>query len=221
MPNFESPIGSKRVNGPMMREFNVPDESGYAQPQYQEPQMVPMDENSLRQFQQRMNNQFSSDSEQDTLKIENEIRQAREARRTGRERLNDAAKRRIDILLGITQLTREFTIEGNVFILRTLKSKETRDAISAAVAYDGTVNGPYEIRRQFLSRSLTHIAGVEAEQFIGSNTLEAKLAFLDELDEAFLSRLYEEYVLLNKESKEKYAIKNSEDAKEVAEDLKK
>lgn len=221
MPNFESPIGNRRVNGPMMREFNVSDESGRSQPQYQDPQMVAMDENSLRQLQQKMNNQFSSEPDEDISKIENEIRQAREAKRTGREKLNEGAKRRIDILLGITQLTREFSLEGNVFILRTLKSKETRDAISAAVVYDGTVNGPYEIRRQFLARSLTHVAGVEIEQFIGSNTLDSKLAFLDELDEAFLSRLYDEYVALNRDSKEKYSIKNAEDAQEVAENLKK
>ena len=125
------------------------------------------------------------------------------------------------MLLGMTQSTRDCVIENNNYSLKSLKSKEMRAALMAASEFDGTIQAPYEIRRQFLARSLTHVAGIEIDHFLGSKTLESKLLFLDELDESLLNRLYEEYLILNKDSREKFAINTAQDAKEVVEDIKK
>ena len=215
MPNFESPIGSRKFSNQAMRELEVPDETDA--PNYpQQPQRYNpvINESSIRDFQSRV-------EQTSNFEEEREIMAAREARRTGREKLSEGAKKRIHLLLGMTQTTKEVNIENNSFVLRSLKSKEMRESLIAAAEYDGTVQAPYEIRRQILSRSLTYIAGVEVEQFIGSNTLDAKLLFLDELDESLLARLYDEYVTLAKEVKEKYNIKNDQDVKEVVDDIKK
>lgn len=216
MPNFESPLGKKNFSGPAMREFDVPDESDYAN---QRPSMI--DEDSIRQFHARSERQFGFSDDQELARTEQEIRAAREAKRTGKERLSENAKRRIDMLLGLTRSSREVTLEGNVFILRTLKSKEMREAITAVSDYDGTIQGPYEVRRQLLARSLTHVAGLDVDTFIGSTSFEAKLAFIDEMDETFSNRLYDEYAALVKQSRDKYAINSENEAKEVVEDLKK
>jgi hypothetical protein len=96
-----------------------------------------------------------------------------------------------------------------------------RDALMEASRFDGTIQSPFEIRRQLLARSITEIAGVSTEQFIGSADVEDKCAFVDELDESLLNRLYDEYLSLVKEAKDKYAVKTEEDVKEVIEDLKK
>lgn len=217
MPNFESPIGKKKFASNTMREFDVPDESGYADPaQAQFYQNV--NEASIRDFQAR--DPFM-EAQRSEAEIEKEIRAAREAKRTGKERLSDGAKRRIEMLLGMTRVTREVDINGNIFVLRTLKSKEMSDAIFEVSKFDGTTQGAYEIRRQLLSRSLTHVAGVEIESFISSNALEGKLAFIDELDDPVITRLYSEYITLVNEAKSKYAPKNDQEVKEVLEDLKK
>lgn len=215
MPNFESPIGKRNFSGPAMREFDVPDESDYP------PQRGNIDERSIRNFQERVDRQFGFSDEEELARAEQEIRIAREAKKNNKEKLNEGAKRRIEILIGLTQTVREIDINGNIFILRTLKSKEMKDAIMAASEFDGTVQGIYEIRRQLLAKSLTHVAGVDIDNFLGSTSFESKLSFIDELDDAFSSRLYDEYVTLSKESKEKYSIKSDQEMKEVIEDLKK
>jgi hypothetical protein len=225
MGNFKSPLGNKQFADQPMREFDVPDESyGDAQSMRQrqsfsDNQKPPTDYiNSAMAFQQRMQDEAPED---DSIEVERQIKEAREARRTGKERLNDGAKRRIEMLVGLTRSTREVDLEGNVFVLQTLSSKEMREAFMIASEYDNTVQSPFEIRRQLLSRSLTQVANVDIEQFVGSRNLESKLELIDKLDEALLNRLFDEYQLLVNDSRKKFQIKTSEDAKEVAEDLKK
>ena len=228
MTTFDSSIGKKKIAGPQMRQLDIPDDSGYSE-EYEEspvkrrPQQnqVPFDMNAIRDFQNKM--QFGNpDGTEDLNDIERDFKQAREAKKnTGKERLNEGAKRRIEMLIKMTSDSREVDISGNIFILQTLRSKEMREAIMAASEFDGTVQSPFEIRRQLLARSLSQIAGVDASQFVGSNDLESKLAFVDELGESLLNRLYDEYLILVKESREKYSVKNDADVKEVLEDLKK
>lgn len=207
MPGFDSPIGSKSFQGAPMREFEVPDATGYSD--------VPNIE-EIQQFQSRMESHPHSHQHQQTPQISQY-----ERREQNSNRLGEGAKKRIEMLLGMSQTFREVKIDSNIFVLRSLKSKEMRDALIAAFQFDGTIQGPYEIRKQLLGRSLTHVAGVEIDQFLGSSSLENRFLFIEELDESLSSRLYEEYLLLSKDAKEKYAIKTEQEAKEVAEDIKK
>lgn len=207
MPGFDSPIGSKSFQGAPMREFEVPDATGYSN--------VPNIE-EIQQFQARMESHPHSHQHQQTPQISQY-----ERREQNSNRLGEGAKKRIEMLLGMSQTFREVKIDSNIFVLRSLKSKEMRDALIAAFQFDGTIQGPYEIRKQLLGRSLTHVAGVEIDQFLGSSSLENRFLFIEELDESLSSRLYEEYLLLSKDAKEKYAIKTEQEAKEVAEDIKK
>lgn len=205
MSNFDSTITNRKFSAQQLKEFDVPDES-------QSPSVIYNYEDI-----EAKNRKF----EQVPAELEAQIRAAKDARRLGKERLNEGAKRRIEMLVGMIKVTRSVDLEGNIYVFKSLTSKETRDAIAASAEFDGNVQAPFEIRRQFLARSLTHISGVEIEDFIGSNSMEAKMLFLDELDHTLLNRLYEEYLLLNNEVINKYSIKTVEEAKEVMEDLKK
>jgi hypothetical protein len=211
MPNFESPISNKRFAATPLKDIDIPDESENYSPRHS------MNESSIREMQMRMNHE----DDREPSEIEREIKAAKEARRTGKERLSDGAKRRIEILLGMTRSIHKVDIDGNIFIFQSLKAKEMREAIIAAAEYDGTVQSPFEIRKQFLARSITSIADVDFEQFIGSNTLEAKLLFIEELDDALSNRLYDEYIKMAKDARDKFSIKSDVDGKEVVEDLKK
>lgn len=229
MPNFDSPIGKKRFEGQQLKEFDVPDETGIEYPteEQQVPVMrmrgpaphgpqPPIDINSAMAFQQRQ-----GPSAEEMADFERQVREAREAKRTGKVRLNDAAKRRVEMLLGMTRTTRQADVGGNKYAFQTLRSEEMRQAIMAASEFDGTVQSPFEIRRQLLARSITHVAGLDIAQFVGSNDLAARLQLIDELDEALLNRLYDEYLEMVKESREKYAIRTDAEVKELVEDLKK
>lgn len=232
MPKFRSPLGEQQFAGQPLMEFDVPDESeSFAEPQYPErpPAMrprgpvsygnpaPPVDMGAVMAFQ----NKLDGESIEDSLEVERQIREAKEARRTGKEKLSSGARRRIEILIGMTRDTRKADVNGTSYVLQTLKSKELRESIMAASAFDGDVQFPFELRKQMVARSLVQVAEVDIDQFVGSSSLEAKLQMVDDLPEPLLNRLYSEYNILAKESQDKYAIKSAEDAQEVAEDLKK
>jgi len=227
MPKYNSPLGNKQFDGQSLPEYDVPDETE----QYDQPVMrshgpsmhgsqPQVDIATAIAYQNRLQ-EAQEPAFDNSLEIEREIRQAKEAKRTGRERLNDGARRRVEMLVGMTLSTREVNLEGNVFVLLALRSKEMRAAIMAAAEFDGTVQSPFEIRRQLLARSLSTVAGVEVAQFVGSNTLDAKLQLIDDLPEALLNRLYSEYLILVQEAREKFSVKSPAEAEEVIADLKK
>lgn len=230
MPQFESPLGNKKITVQPMKEVEIPDESGYDESEQSAPigggnfqpsvtHRHSVDEASIREFQARM--QAKMNPESDLSQAEREIQQARHARRHGKERLNDGAKRRIEMLIGLTRGTHSVEIDGQNYSFHSLKGSEMREAYFATAEFDGTVQFSFELRRQLLARSLTEVVGVEIEQFVGSADLGAKLNLIDEMDDALLNRLYDEYLIMVKNTKEKYAVKTEAQVQEVVEDLKK
>lgn len=220
MPSFDSPLGTKKLPGGGMREIDVPDESEFTQhnivnPVVRRQQNMPaLNEQEIMAFQNKM-------QDRDLSEIERDFKEARKAKMTGKERLNEGAKRRIEMLLDMTKTTHQATINGTVFVLQTLPGKSMREAIMIASEFDGTVQSPFEIRRQLLSRSLVEIGGISFTQFVGSDDLESKMAFVDELPEPLLNRLYDEYLDMAKKAKDQYSVKNDQDAQELIENLKK
>jgi hypothetical protein len=220
MPKFESPLGSREFRNPGMREINVPDESGQA-PLPARPHQSPpvLDQAAFQEFQSRM--QPPPPQMREMSPAEQDILAAKRARREGKERLTDGAKRRIEMLIGMTRSSKDLDIAGQHYRLQTLTSQELRDAITGAAEYDGTVQFIFETRKQLLARSLVIVAGVEVDQFLNSTEMEARLEFIELMDHALLQRLYNEYVALAQEAQDKYAMKTEAQVKEVLEDLKK
>jgi hypothetical protein len=216
VPTINSPLGSKKFQS-NMREFVVDEEEGGGQhfhdhpEHFEAPYMPPMaSQNSFQQPPMQM-------PPQPQFINRNEIR-----RNVGSDnKISEAAKKRVEMLCGMSQINREVTIGENSFILRSLKSKESRDALTSSLKYDGTIEFSFEIRKQILARSLFSVSGIDVESFLGTYDFEAKLNFIDELDDAVAERLYAEYVDLNKEIKDKYSFKSEQDIKGVIEEVKK
>lgn len=222
MGKFDSPLGTKNFAGGGMREFDVPDESQPSMPRRHNQQHEMPDFDAIQQFQSRLDDEMGEDARiQEMAEKERAFREARSAKKDNKQRLNDGAKRRIEMLVGMSRLNRTVSLDENEFILQTLRAKEMREVFTATAKFDGTVESPYEMRKQLVARSLSHIAGYDVDQFLGANDIEIRLAFVDELPEALLDRLFNEYQLLVKESVDKFSIKDELDAKEVLEDLKK
>lgn len=220
MPNYESPIGKKQFKQ-TTREFNVPDESGFV-PQQVRPRQDPMpvfDENEMRQFEDNMHP--SPPQMREVNNVEQQILEAKRAKREGKERLSDGARRRIEMLVGMTRLTKDVEIDGQLYRLQTLKSRELREALVATSEFDGSIQLVFETRKQLLARSLIVVAGMEIGQFLSSDDLQTKLDFIEEMDHSLLLRLYNEYVILANDAQDKYSLKTEEQVKEVIEDLKK
>ncbi len=228
MPKFDSPIGSKQFHGQPMREISVPDESGYQPPRGPLPQQTrpPMhdhgppvfDEASMREFQAQMN---PVQPVREMTDVERDILAAKKAKKDGRERLSEGAKRRIEMLIGMSRMSKTVDINGTTFTLQTLKNEEAREVLISSVPYDGTIEFSFENAKQTLARSLTQIAGTDIDQFLSSSELSIKLDFIGELPQALFTRLYNEYVALDTESREKFGLATEAEVKEVVEDLKK
>jgi hypothetical protein len=143
MANFDSPIGKKQVQGPVMKEFNVPDESGFtsAPPQVRSrpQQTAPVfDPEVMQDFQARMAPP-QPPPQRDPNEIERQMMDLKRAKREGKDRLSAGAKHRIELLIGMTRLTKDIDIDGNIYRIRTLTSKELRDVLVAASEFDGNI----------------------------------------------------------------------------------
>lgn len=233
MPTIKSDITGNRNLNANYREIDVPDESeGVYNPAPPEMDLdainahlasrglprVDAEMLNKRSNQQNFVQQPQTESMQD---IEAKIKEARRQKVTGKERLSDAAKKRIEMLCGLTKNIRTFDLDGNSYTVRTLKGREMRDALVAASEFDGTVHLPFETRKQLLSRSLVQVAGADVELFLGDDSLEARMEFVELMEEEMLNKMYGQYVALVNEVREKYEIKTDADVQGVVADLKK
>lgn len=160
---------------------------------------------------------MSAPSEAETARKE-----ARQARLEETVRISDPAKRRIEHLAGIGRLTRDVSIEGISFSLRTLKAYETREVSLKVFNPTYTnVEASYEARRQQLARSIFKIDSTDVALVLGDDSVETRLNFIDELEETAAQRLFDEFTVLKNEATAKFGITTDAEVKEVAEDLKK
>ncbi len=217
MAKINSALGSKSFQGGM-REFVV-EEEVESEPFDMDPGHHPMN-------QPQMNNSFyeqqqMQQQQQQKINYQQHLQQRAMANSKQESGISDSARRRIEILCGMTNLTKTVEIGDVTFKLTSLKTKDNRNALMSAIKFDGTVEFSFELRKQILARSILSVSDVEINMFLGTDDFKARLDFLDELDEAVSNRLYSEYLELDKEIKEKYALKTEKEAKEVIEEIKK
>jgi hypothetical protein len=134
------------------------------------------------------------------------------------------AKERAEFLLNLTRKTKEFEVDGVKFILQTLKTKEwkyIRDILVINSNNKTDYDLAYLNRFLKLSLSLVSINNISFNEVVGSNDINEKMNFLEELQDELLTILeknFDELVNITKASNE---IKNEDDVKEVVSDLKK
>jgi hypothetical protein len=157
-----------------------------------------------------------------TPQVQQSIKQARQEKLTAADRISDTGKRRIELLAQIGRLTKDVKIGDCTFTLRTLKAREMEAAMLATVrSAEFNIEASYETRRQQLARAIAKVDGAEMDEVLESNTIDAKLNMMEEMEEIVVSKLWDTFVLLQNEAKEKYGINTEAQAKEVVEDLKK
>jgi hypothetical protein len=228
MPEIKSPLVNKTIRAPAMRELSVPDESGFSHQQppvmqrpHRHEEVPQFDPQAMREFESSMQPSRPAMPINELSEDEKRIIELKKQKRDGKERLSDGAKRRIEMLIGMTQMSRDIDVEGQQYKIKSLSSKELRDVMIAVSDYDGTVEFMFEHRKQILARSLVVVAGVDITQFLSSYDLQDRLDFIELMDNALLLRLYSEYVKMDKEVNDKYALKTEAEIRTVVEDLKK
>jgi hypothetical protein len=186
--------------------------------------MATSGQNQMKEFsvgapeEQELN--FSNDDEEN-LQIEKQIEAARLEKNTA-PKITDHSKKRLEILTNIGRLTRDVNIEGYTFTIKSLKSKETREATLLAVgASASNAELSFEIRRNILARSIDKIDGKEIALILGTDDLERKLKMIDDFEEVIIVKLYDEFQKMKETASTKYGVNSDKDAAEVVEDLKK
>lgn len=192
MVNDNDSFGDKVIGGPKLRQFDVPDIN------YEEPPTS-----------------FNEDEAINNARIQKKLKLE------GKERLTGSSKKRLELLLGMTQMYRDYVFKENTFSLKTLTSKELRQSYLMASEFAGTIEEPFAIRQNILARSLFKIENIPFEEFIGSNKIEDKISWMDEQDNGFLDRLFNEYLILKKESEDMFSIKTDSELNELVSDIKK
>lgn len=212
MANFESGLGNKRVGNPNQMKNFVVDEPKHNH--------IPLDMDAIRSFQ----NKFQQDDfpDQDMADIERDIQRQRAEKRSGKQRLDPGAKKRLEQLLGMTRTEKEVLLNNEtLFVIQTLKSSELNEVLKEARKETMQFDWDFQMRRHNLARSIKSISNISFSDFVGSDDIEDRLYFVDQLDDFVLTRLYKEYGELSEEAKNKYGISTEEKQKEVVEDLKK
>jgi hypothetical protein len=152
---------------------------------------------------------------------EEELWRQRKLKAEGKERMSSGAKKRIEYLCNMSMSVKDIVINDIPFKIKTLKTKEVREAFVEIAKYDGTIEGTFEIRRQFLARALVAVDNQDIGLFLGDDSLQTRLQFIDELDDAVVDKLHKEYAIFSEEHSNKYNPKNTEETKGLVEDLKK
>jgi hypothetical protein len=212
MPKFESPQFTRNIPQQAQRplkEFNVG---------------IPTEE----ELDQENVNPFAGVPAPAPTNIENVESQLQQAHKEKANvlkygpRITEHAKRRIEILSNIGRLTRDVKIGDTTFSLRTLKSKEAREAMLDTLAIVKTdLEASYESRKRQLAKALFKIDGEDIQIVLGTDDPVAIMALIDDQEETVTDKLWSEFVSLKEEAKTKYGINTTKQTEEVATDLKK
>lgn len=140
------------------------------------------------------------------------------------KRISPEAKERIEFLTGLGRIVDSVTVEDIKFTFQSLKGYEQNEVFDSLSKFDGisALKMQYEVRFHTLARALTHIQGKSFAEVIESDDIEDKLNVIRAMDENLLDHLYKWYQKnIISVGQDKYAIKTSQDVKEVAEAIKK
>lgn len=195
--SFKPKTGTKQST---LREFNV----GAPEDNFEQyPTHPPTQDMSIQEMEQRAH-------------------QLREEKFASLAKISESAKKRIELLANIGRLTKDILVAGITFSLRTLKSKEMREASFATFTETNTqLEASYEARKQQLARSIYQIDHQDIDFVLGSKDLDARFVLLDSLEETVIGSLWDGFLALKEEAHTKFGLTSEKDTKEVVEDLKK
>lgn len=135
------------------------------------------------------------------------------------KRMQEPAKNRLNMLLGLLKFTKEFKVKDISFILQIIPSKSHTEIVKSA--YSEETNGlivALKLRERIIAHSLIKIDGIPVESLLSSTAFEDKLNLVRSLDEPLVEYLYQQYQEMNKEYQKTYMVSPEqlvEDAKKA------
>jgi hypothetical protein len=201
MPDINSPLGRRAFAATSQRVLTVPDENS----------------SNISNFVPQVREKPQEFAEQDIEAIQ----AARKAKLLAAKKISPTAKERIEILTELGRCYDEVEFEGVNFSIQSLKGKEIRAVVRISNSAVNAADSYFEARDQTLARSIYKIDGQPIDIVLGTEKLEDIVSWVGELDESLLEYLHNRYLKMMRENKNKFIIKDEQDAKEVAEEIKK
>lgn len=149
------------------------------------------------------------------------VQEFRKSAITSSRKITAEAKERIEILTGLGRCHDTVEVEGIIFSIQSLKGKEMRNIVVLSNGGSNASEAYFIARDWVLAYSIYEIDGQPISVVLGSNKIEDRVSFVENLDEHVIEHLHDRYLEMVKKNKTKFTIKNTNDAKEVAEDIKK
>ena len=149
----------------------------------------------------------------------NAMQAQRASLRTNAKKSSFESKQRVEFLTGIGRLSKEITIEGYKFTLRSLKSGEMREVIKVVSQVEIPSEQMYEMRAQTLARSIFMIDDMPVQAVLGASDLDGVVDYINDTEEHIVNKLYETYTDMVKSKN--LVLDSAADAREVAEEIKK
>jgi len=157
-------------------------------------------------------------SREEALAYLNKKEKSLSAKRT----LSPMVKKRLEYLTNLCRLQDHFEIDGVKFSIQTLKSGELREITKSVMANDiKSVDFVFELRAHTVARTIYAIDDYPIDAILGTDDMETKLAFVDELDENVIVTIHKKYEKLVQSGKEKFGLETEDQVKEVVEAVKK
>jgi hypothetical protein len=100
---------------------------------------------------------------------------------------------RMEVLVGISRLTKEVDIDGTIFSIRSLKSREMREIMKYSEAQETKLDQLLSIKLGTLAYSIYEIDGNSFDYICKSGDLEDKIEVVDDFDNFLVKKLWNEY----------------------------
>ena len=124
-------------------------------------------------------------------------------------------------MCGIGRLQTETEAGGHKFVLQSLKAGEMKEVLTIVSQVSTAATAMFEMRAQILAKSLVTIDDQPIDLILGVSNPEDMIQFINELQESLVNQLYNSYTNMIKENENKFLVKDSQEAHEVAEEIKK
>lgn len=220
MVDINSPLGRRQLamQQNQRRVFTVPDET-------MEMESTSFDDEMPQGFASSLESQEPPPAVKRVRQMMNEgeisrdeLQRMRQESKKSKLELNPKAKNRIEILLGLKKKTKDVTIDGVKFTLKSLKHAEYQEVFTSLTKLTEASNIiiSLEAQVQSLARSISHIDDMPIGMVLGVDDTESIVSCLREFETDVIDQLYDVF----KSLKESTEVKAKEES-EVAEDIKK
>ena len=163
---------------------------------------------------------YSSEIREMTPEERKQLEEMRAKNLSLKDKASPEAKKRAEYLCQLGRLKTECEVDGTKFYIRSLRGTELEDILVAIADVKPLVLG-LRLRAETLARAVYMIDGQTVQLVLGTNKIDDIVEHWRQIDDNVAEFIHDKYKDLAQEAEKKYSVKNKEDLKKVADDVKK